>query len=565
MKSTNSLEINNLNNISSFDNLPKINMIPQVLKTTQNLTIKKTSNKHNKIPIISKPYANETVKSNKILNKRYKPNKTVDMIHKLNLESNFREIFVEELKKKENREKINSNQEIIDRRLGLFKKEDSSSEEEKNKEKDIKYYKDVSIEKLNVREREKKIEKNYKKNLSELGILEKQLNDCERKIKNLSDKIDGHKLEINVIDHYGKSIDKKNVALESPVNARLEKLKKTPLAKKKSSKMNKIVERRASVVKDINFEMEAKLIVKKYQRDEKEKKIKFKVDNDEKQLENLNNQFTDLKEKCNNQKKKVYDLKSDLINIYHTTLFEGLDFRGEGLVRIILNIWNLGENIDMNFIPSYLDNKAIEYLFKKARQIVEMDKMKKSVKESEKDFVKNIKQWKNENHLNISTNKKLKNYFFKTRIIDNDDEEDSFLDYYPMTKLFMNNYKKTHESNMENDDIVYSKKPFKSLDIPNFIIEKNNKIINLRNKQQILKNQIEMDKKAEVIRLCKEFLFNNYEQKYKVCIDTIIGALFGEGQKDDMLNYYYTIKKENRDNLKKIEFYSPLSDRIKNK
>ena len=74
-----------------------------------------------------------------------------------------------------------------------------------------------------------------------------------------------------------------------------------------------------------------------------------------------------------------------------------------------------------------------------------------------------------------------------------------------------------------------------------------------------------MDKKAEVIRLCKEFLFNNYEQKYKVCIDTIIGALFGEGQKDDMLNYYYTIKKENRDNLKKIEFYSPLSDRIKNK
>ena len=565
MKSTNSLEINNLNNISSFDNLPKINMIPQVLKTTQNLTIKKTSNKHNKIPIISKPYANETVKSNKILNKRYKPNKTVDMIHKLNLESNFREIFVKELKKKENREKINSNQEIIDRRLGLFKKEDSSSEEEKNKEKDIKYYKDVSIEKLNVREREKKIEKNYKKNLSELGILEKQLNDCERKIKNLSDKIDGHKLEINVIDHYGKSIDKKNVALESPVNARLEKLKKTPLAKKKSSKMNKIVARRASVVKDINFEMEAKLIVKKYQRDEKEKKIKFKVDNDEKQLENLNNQFTDLKEKCNNQKKKVYDLKSDLINIYHTTLFEGLDFRGEGLVRIILNIWNLGENIDMNFIPSYLDNKAIEYLFKKARQIVEMDKMKKSVKESEKDFVKNIKQWKNENHLNISTNKKLKNYFFKTRIIDNDDEEDSFLDYYPMTKLFMNNYKKTHESNMENDDIVYSKKPFKSLDIPNFIIEKNNKIINLRNKQQILKNQIEMDKKAEVIRLCKEFLFNNYEQKYKVCIDTIIGALFGEGQKDDMLNYYYTIKKENRDNLKKIEFYSPLSDRIKNK
>ena len=567
MKSTNALEINDIINNSSSDKLPKINTIPQVLKTAPNITLKKTSNKHNRISILSKQNTNETVKPIKIINKRYKPNKTIDMIHKLNLESNFRETIIEEMKKKENREKINSNQEIIDRRLGILQKNDSSSEEEKNKDKDkdMKYYKDISIEKLNIKEKEKKVEKNYKKGLSDLATLEKEVIDFEKRIQNLSDKIDGHKLEINVIDHYGKSIDKKNIALESPVNARLEKLKKTPLVKKKSeNKLNKIIARRSSVSKNINFEMEAKLIVKKYQRDEKEKKIKFKVDSDEKQLENLNKQFADLKEKYNNQKKKVYDLKSELINIYHTTLFEGLDFRGEGLVRIILNIWNLGENIDMNFIPSYLDNKSIEYLFKKARQIVEMDKMKKNVRESEKDFVKSLKKWKNENHLNTNTNKKLKNYFFKTRVID-DDDEDSFLDYYPMTKLFMNNYKKNHENNMEENEITYTKKSFKSFDIPSFIIEKNNKITNLKNKQQILKSQIEMDKKMEVIRLCKEFLFNNYEQRYKVCIDTIIGALFGESQKDDMLNYYYTIKKENRDNLKKIEFYSPLSDRIKNK
>ena len=571
MKSTNALEINDIINNSSSDKLPKINTIPQVLKTAPNITLKKTSKKHNKISILSKQNTNETVKPIKIINKRYKPNKTIDMIHKLNLESNFRETIIEEMKKKENREKINSNQEIIDRRLGILQKNDSSSEEEKNKDKekdkdkDMKYYKDISIEKLNIKEKEKKVEKNYKKGLSDLATLEKEVIDFEKRIQNLSDKIDGHKLEINVIDHYGKSIDKKNIALESPVNARLEKLKKTPLVKKKSeNKLNKIIARRSSVSKNINFEIEAKLIVKKYQRDEKEKKIKFKVDSDEKQLENLNKQFADLKEKYNNQKKKVYDLKSELINIYHTTLFEGLDFRGEGLVRIILNIWNLGENIDMNFIPSYLDNKSIEYLFKKARQIVEMDKMKKNVRESEKDFVKSLKKWKNENHLNTNTNKKLKNYFFKTRVID-DDDEDSFLDYYPMTKLFMNNYKKNHENNMEENEITYTKKSFKSFDIPSFIIEKNNKITNLKNKQQILKSQIEMDKKMEVIRLCKEFLFNNYEQRYKVCIDTIIGALFGESQKDDMLNYYYTIKKENRDNLKKIEFYSPLSDRIKNK
>ena len=61
----------------------------------------------------------------------------------------------------------------------------------------------------------------------------------------------------------------------------------------------------------------------------------------------------------------------------------------------------------------------------------------------------------------------------------------------------------------------------------------------------------------------KNFYLIDYEENYKVCIETIIGALFGEMRKDDMLNFYYGLKKKNKDNLKKIEFYVPLSDRKK--
>ena len=567
MRTNYPFEINNKNNNSLSDTLPKINLSSSVLKTSPNITLKRTINNYNRIPLINKlnksPF-NETVKKKiKILNHRYKPNKTIDMIHKLNLESNFRETFLEELKKKEKREKINSNQEIIDRRLGVFKKSDEYSEEEKNKERDIKFYKDLSIEKLSTREKEKKVEKNYKKSLIDLEILEQKLAELEVNIRNLGKKIDGDKLEINVLEQYGKSIDKKNLALESPIKPRIERIKKSPIERKKDN--SKSIVRRGSVVKNINFEMEAILLVKGHQRGKKEKQIQSKVNDNEKVLDNLIKENEELREKYNNKKKKIHDLKNELINIYHTTLFEGLDFRGEGLARIILNIWNLGGNIDMNFIPTYLDNKSIEFLFKKARQIVDMSKMNKLVKETEKDFIDHLKQWKVDNNLNTNSNKKLKNYFFKTRVLDEESDEDSFLDHYPTTKLFMNNYRKSHENNFENNEIKINKKSFKSLDIPNFIIEKNNKIMMVKNKKQILKSQIEMDKKNEVIRLCKEFLFNNYQQKYKVCIDTIIGALFGETHKDDMLNLYYSIKKENKDNLKKIEFYSPLSDRIKNK
>ena len=560
-------EINNKIINSLSDTLPKINLSSTVLKTSPNINLKRTINNYKRIPLINKlkksPF-NETVKRIKILKRRYKPNKTIDMIHKLNLESNFHETFLEEMKKREKREKINSNQEIIDRRLGIFKKSDIySEEEEKNKERDIKFYKDVSIEKLSNKDKEKKVEKSYKKSLKDLEILEKKLTEIEVNIRNLGKKIEGDKLEINVLEQYGKSIDKKNFALESPDTPRIERIKKSPLERKKDNSKNIVF--RGSVVKNINFEMEAMLLVKGHQRDKKEKQIQSNVNDNEKFLENLLKEKEELREKYNNKKKKIHDLKNELINIYHTTLFEGLDFRGEGLARIIINIWNLGGNIDMNFIPTYLDNKSIEYLFKKARQIVDMSKINKLIKETEKDFIVHLKQWKMDNHLITNSNKKLKNYFFKTRVLNEESDEDSFLDYYPMTKLFMNNYRKSHENNFENNEIKINKKIFKSLDIPNFIIEKNNKIMMIKNKKQILKNQIEMDKKNEVIRLCKEFLFNNYQQKYKVCIDTIIGALFGETHKDDMLNLYYSINKENKDNLKKIEFYSPLSDRIKNK
>ena len=126
----------------------------------------------------------------------------------------------------------------------------------------------------------------------------------------------------------------------------------------------------------------------------------------------------------------------------------------------------------------------------------------------------------------------------------------------------MNNYKKRNDNEFEKNE-KYDANIFKNWDIPKNIIEKNQKIEKVKFLQQVLKKQIEKDEKDEIIRLCKEFFYNDYEEKYKVCIETIIGALYGELHKDDMLNLFYRLKKENKDNLKKIEFYSPLSERKK--
>ena len=561
MKETFFAKIRNRNNNSISHTLPRIKFNSTIIKPAPNLKLEKTINNYNFIPKINNHNLMKILKPKRNIYKRNRHNKTIDMIHKLNLDSNIKEIFLDELKKDRKRDEINSSREIIEKRLGIFKKIelDSDEEEKNNKQLGLKYYNELSIDKLNIKEKEKKIEKNYKKGLKEIEDMEKKLLELDNNLMDLNEIIEGQKLEINVLDNYGKSIDKKNIALEKPIQKKSKRKNSVVTREKKNAENN---DRRSSISKMKEFESQSKLLIKQYQRDEKEKQIKTEVDNNEKKFDKLLKEKEDLKQKLNEKKIKINNLKNKLIDIYHSTLFEGLDFRGEGLPRIILNIWNLGANIDMNFIPSYLDKLSVDFLFKKARQILEMTKIKELIAKTEKTFIMNLNKWKNDNNLHINSNKNIKSYFFKTKL--NDTKDNSFLDYYPMTKLFMSNYKLKNENHfVENEYIKFDKSFLKNWNIPKNLIEQNKKIEEAKNLQKSFKNQNDLEDKNEVARLCKEFLFNDYEENYKVCIETIIGALFGEMRKDDMLNFYYGLKKKNKDNLKKIEFYVPLSDRKK--
>ena len=388
------------NDISLFNSLPKINLNSTISTKSPSISLEKSIQKYKYIPKINKSLIKETIKKKK--NRRYKQNKTIDIIRKLNLESNIRDIYLDEIKKEETREKINNSREIIEQRLGLIKNTEMDSEEEKIKENDIKNYNERSIEKINNKEKEKKVEKDYKQGLKDLKNLEEKILKLDKEIENLTEIIDNHKLEINILDNYGKSLDKKNILSEKPIK---KYNKRISIALREPSKPNQNNnEKRSSMSKKKDFETEAKLLVKGYQRYEKGKKIKNELDNRKQKLEILLKEKEDLKEKYNDNKQKISDLKSKLINIYHNNLFEGLDFRGEGLARIILNIWNLGVNIDMNFIPTYLDKKSTEFLFKKAKQIIDMAKIKKIIEEYQTDFIESLKKWKNAHNLTVTSN-----------------------------------------------------------------------------------------------------------------------------------------------------------------
>ena len=92
------------------------------------------------------------------------------------------------------------------------------------------------------------------------------------------------------------------------------------------------------------------------------------------QLQEKKNNLNDI---TKNLKTKIKENKINLIKLYHLSLYEGLDFRYEGLSSVIRAIWNLGVEVDMNYMPKYLDKILVNFLFEHAKMVI---KVKKSIR-----------------------------------------------------------------------------------------------------------------------------------------------------------------------------------------
>jgi hypothetical protein len=62
-------------------------------------------------------------------------------------------------------------------------------------------------------------------------------------------------------------------------------------------------------------------------------------------------------------KEELQKIKNNLIMHYHDLLGEGKDTRKEGLSWLIKAIWNLGSKVITGYLPKFLDEDAIIYIF----------------------------------------------------------------------------------------------------------------------------------------------------------------------------------------------------------
>ena len=572
--------INNNNSLKDFtlSNIAhKKTIFPTLSKSPRNIRLVKLK-KRNSLSLHNK--LKSEIKNNATFTQRIKINPNIKMVNILNFEEDVDKILNTDLELKKQKEKYDKNKTIKLLRLGLYKKKENNNslndietiaEKEKENEEDLEK---IDIENTH---KEKKLEKKFKEYLNDIEQLRDECQQINLKINEINKGLEEDYLETKVLVNYAEEFDKKfkeklNENKQDKDNDNLNNLDYNELDGLESPRKKN---------KNLQFENMNKLIMFKQKRDTKKKLIDENILKKESIKKKLENELIKKRDLCNQAKKKLYLVRKSLINSYHLKLYEGLDFRGEGLPSIIKDIWNLGVNVNINFMPTYLDDASIDFLFKKAKQSIELNKIRQVIKDNENELASYLKDWRKSNkEINNIFNKNSQfglnntnkndenknnineNELFKTKV---SDISLSYLEPYPKTKQFMIDYKKKHPNIFQKEipGVEIKHTIFKSLNIPLKITEKNKHIEKLK---YLLDMKIEQNKqkdKNEVERLNREFIKNNYKEKYEANVETVFGALFGEEKKNEMLIYYTRLEKEFRDGKRIIQFHTKLNLKLK--
>ena len=317
------------------------------------------------------------------------------------------------------------------------------------------------------------------------------------------------------------------------------------------------------------------------------KKTKIK----EKDLEKeINEQKLNLKEVDDNLRqifqkiKKIHKNKKTILDKlyihYLNILKEGKDTRNEGLAWAICEIFSLGKKVMMSFLPKYLDEKCVLYLFQIAQLLLAIKHIEKKRKKSKRIFNIKIKpktQYaiitddidKRKYFNSIKTLNNLKKKFCRSSTsatnITNNSKEKIMRTKLHSSSLRKRKFAPIDDNSKIKDDLKYSSLSFINANLNDCNInEKDNEIQNIFKDQDIDKNEMtkydfikinqndiveeysllnkkieklkeikEKLKNKEMSRIFKEFYRNQYCERYNVDKNTLLSALIGE---DNIMN-----------------------------
>ena len=410
--------------------------------------------------------------------KNYVPNKYIlnlktsrNAFKRKNLEikslSNFDEEYIQRFKyqlsemnlKKNNKNKL-FHQELINSKFPSISKNSTMDFSKKGRRKSILLIRNLKEEKTGTSKYEKKLENIYKEN-----ILEKKREELEIKINKIKSlmkplsielaktlkRIDNYKLELDIINNF-------NFSENNLRKIYLSKVKSNNINLKSNDQSNQGSSLNSSTDKNKSKEFDLFIKTEKMKLHNKKLIVNDKLSNFKTKKENILLKYNTCESELQDLKKELNKIKDKLIIHYHKLLFEAKDTRSEGLSWIIRAIWKLKQNVLMSYMPKFLDEKSIEFLFKYSDKLVEIEQIQKNIQEK-KNYLKNV-------------GKKIEK--LSERLLKNEDMKEK--------KFFEN--EKNNKSNKDDDSIIktpHKRKRIKTLRKPSTLV-----LRNMRRKSLIL-------------------------------------------------------------------------------
>lgn len=222
------------------------------------------------------------------------------------------------------------------------------------------------------------------------------------------------------------------------------------------------------------------------------------------------NEIKRIEEEMKEQKEMYRNAKETLIEHLHKVLEEGRDTRKDGLSWIIQKIWRFNEEVILSYLPKFLDEKAIDFLFILSTLDWTKEKMKEElahingILSKSYSFPKNILNENSKTNLNIIPKRKT----IKGKDI---------IVYVPVTP---------QENSSSFRDIIGEIDTSKKISL-----ECNALLAILQEKEKAigrLKKEMKELKKRELSRVCMEFYKYDYERRYNTSMNIVLSALIGE-------------------------------------
>ena len=422
----------------------------------------------------------------------------------------------------------------------ILKKDSDNAESFKEKKRILNQLnsKMIVYDKENNGEGSKQTYVNRYENSVKENKLEKDRKDIEKKIYKLKEmiktlsnelsmtlkEIESLKLDVDIMQNYrsyslfGSITQRKNDTKNKETNNENEKeANQNSQSKKRKSIMrerNSLTgDKDKSKEKENKFRLEMKLIAKSEKVNKLKEETKVKI----KKLEEKKCVLIEKIDTCENELKRFkeihHNLKDELLVHYHRLLLEGKDTRKEGLSWIILAIWNLKSNVLLSYMPKFLDQNIILFLFEYSSLIKKIKETEKNIHElavqlkEHKENLKNKSRKEDLQNIVFNNNKgKFQNVSIDSKSSESEEEDDNSEDKEDKEEENSSD-KEKEESKNENDSNDLNNELIKEEDIENeneeISVNKINKNISKLNEENESKkennelNEKEVENKEE--------------------------------------------------------------------